>query len=291
MNKILSGKEVAKSIQEKIISELEFLKLKPRMVILQVGVDASSSYYAQNIIRQGTKLGCEILYQQLPQNTTHSELEQVIRRFNQDKQIHGIMIQKPLPGHIDDYKINLLVLPEKDIDGINPQNLGNIFMDKPAFVPCTAEAVIELLKYYEIKTAGKHVVVLGRSVVVGKPLIGLLLQKNDFGNATTTVCHSKTPNLIHLTGTADILVAAIGKPLYVTADMIKPRCVCVDVGINEIQDSQKGKIFVGDIAYEECLDKAAAITPVPGGIGSITTSLLIRNLIRATKCFSRQEKH
>ncbi len=282
MEKILSGKLVAQAILEQIKDILGKLSLIPTLALIRVGHDPASVFYVQNIIKQANKLGMHIELTDLPEKIQIDSFIGIIGHLNVNPKINGIMIQKPLPKKISDELINSSINPDKDIDGIHPFNLGKLFLSQAGFVPCTAQAVIELIKHYQIETRGKHVVILGRSPIVSKPLAGLLLNKTDYGNATVTICHSFTQNLVSVIKTADILVTAIGKPNYVTSDMIDRKTILIDVGINLISDIKKGEIYVGDIDYNSCFEKALAITPVPGGIGSITTSVLLRNLLEAT---------
>ena len=281
-SKILSGKPVALSIIDRLKFKLADCRAIPTMALIRVGNDPASAFYVQNIIKQGTKLGMDIRLIEVAESLSNGAFAKLVDQYNQNNDYHGIMIQKPLPKHIDETLIDNLVSPDKDIDGINPINIGRLFLNQPSFVPCTAAAVIEILKFYQIKTAKKNVVILGRSSVVGKPLIGLLLQKHDFGNATVTVCHSHSKDIPSIIRSCDIIIAAIGSPKFVTADMISENTICIDVGINQILDAEKGAIYVGDIDYQTCLGKASAMTPVPGGIGSITTSILLENLVIAT---------
>jgi methylenetetrahydrofolate dehydrogenase (NADP+)/methenyltetrahydrofolate cyclohydrolase len=280
MEKILLGKPVALAIFEKLRSQMTG-DLKPTMALIRIGNDPASDFYVKNIIKQASHLGLMIQLQDLPVEITTEELETIISRHNTDVTINGIMIQKPLPHHISEDVINLAINPDKDIDGIHPLNLGRIFMSQEGFSPCTASAVMSLIKFYKIETQSRHVVILGRSSVVAKPLAGFLLQKNHYGNATISLCHSFTKNLSSITTSADILISAIGKPYFVKASMIKENAVCLDVGINLVSDKVKGSVYVGDIDYNSCFDKALAITPVPGGIGSVTTSVLLENLVKA----------
>lgn len=290
MEKILSGKLVANTILDEIRNDLAVLKIKPFMTMILAGDDPASSFYVKNIIKQAAKLDMIVNLVNLSETVTTQEFTSRLSSLNEDNQVHGIMIQKPLPRQIDELLINNTVNPDKDIDGISPVNLGKLFLAQDCFVPCTAAATLELIRHYQIQTKGKHVVILGRSAVVAKPLAGLLLQKSQFGNATVTICHSYTENLEEITKSADILVTAIGKPRYVKAHMIKDKTICLDVGINLIQDDKKGDIYVGDIDYEDCFDKALAITPVPGGIGSITTSILLKQLLKAARLQEGKEK-
>jgi methylenetetrahydrofolate dehydrogenase (NADP+)/methenyltetrahydrofolate cyclohydrolase len=283
MEKVLNGKPVTTALVANISELISTLPMPPVMALIRMGNDPASGFYVQNIIKQGTKLGCAIKLMELEQTVCTEQVLSLIAQCNENPAIHGIMVQKPLPRHIDSIAIDNAISPDKDIDGINPLSLGRLFLEQESFAPCTAEAVIETIRYYGIETCGKHIVILGRSAVVGKPLAGLLLNKSNVGNATVTVCHSKTADIASITAQADILVAAIGSPHFVTAEMIGTNCVCLDVGINAIADAEKGQIYVGDIDYKGCYDKALAITPVPGGIGSVTTAILIRNLVKAAE--------
>jgi methylenetetrahydrofolate dehydrogenase (NADP+)/methenyltetrahydrofolate cyclohydrolase len=290
MEKKLTGKPVAQEIIEKMKTQLALCQTTPVMAIIKAGSDPASVYYTENIVRQGNKLGMIIQLSELPENTTTRDFVSTIEQNNANPRIHGIMIQKPLPDQLDEELINNTIAATKDIDGINPLNLGKLFLEQHSFVPCTAAAVMELIKFYKIGVSGKHVVILGRSPVVGKPLIGLLLQKSDYGNATVTVCHSKTKNMASITRTADIVIAAIGKPNFLIADMIKHDAICIDVGINQIRDADDNDVYVGDIDYNSCLEKASAITPVPGGVGTITTAILLNNLMLAALAANPLEK-
>ncbi len=284
MEKILSGKPLAKLIQSKIKFLIAQEGIQPKMFLIQVGEDPASSYYVQNIINIGNKLGCEVLYNQYPANFTPEDLLTVLDYANTDPSINGIMLQKPLPPSFDELKIAESINPQKDIDCLHPINLGHIILEKDGLVPCTPLAVIYILRYYKIEVEGKHIVIIGRSNIVGKPLANMFLWKKPYANATVTVCHSRTKNLKDITCSADILIAALGKPSFVKEEMIKPESVLIDVGINQITDKDGNQFYVGDIDYNSCFDKVNAITPVPGGIGSITTSLLFLNLLKA--CFT-----
>ena len=259
------------------------------MLLIQVGADPASDYYVQNIIKTGSKLGCNVIYRILDSDIDQSMLIKIIQEGNIDPLIHGIMIQKPLPKTIDEKLINMTINPDKDIDGIHPMNLGRIVVEDEYLIPCTPSAVLKTIEYYGISTAGKHVVIIGRSTVVGKPLATLLVRKANPGDATVTICHSKTQELPVITRSADIIVAAIGKANFITEDMIGDNTVLIDVGINLITDLTSATHYVGDIDYNSCFDKALAITPVPGGIGTITTSVLFENLL-ATALVQEQNK-
>lgn len=286
----LSGKAIALAINKASRSIIADHGIKPKMLLIQVGEDPASSYYVQSIVNTAPKLGCEAELLTLESDCGQTKLLEIVLQANSDPTIHGIMIQKPLPKGIDDSLINLSVNPDKDLDALHPINLGKILMENEVFLPCTPAAVYYTLKYYGIDPKGKKTVILGRSNVVGKPLANILLWKRAFANATVTVCHSQTANLVDICQNADILIAAIGKPNFVTADMVATGSVLIDVGINEISKPDGGSTYVGDILFDACKEKAAAITPVPGGIGRITTSVLYLNLVKACLMAAGQNK-
>ena len=281
MIKELTGKPVATMINRATTELINNHSLKPRMLLIQVGDDPASGYYVQSIVTNGKKLGCETTLLNLPGNTSEKALLDCIIKANQNPEIHGIMIQKPLPRSISEFTINAAIAPHKDLDAIHPFNLGLIMQDGDGFLPCTPAAVYFLMRYYGINPESGHTVILGRSNVVGKPLANMLLWKKAAANATVTICHSRTPDLSSYTRRADILISAIGKANYVHADMVKDNCILIDVGINEITQADGAVKFVGDIDYNSCFPKALAITPVPGGIGRITTAVLYLNLVKA----------
>ncbi len=281
MKKELKGKAITLAINKVSRAIIAEYSLKPRMQLIQVGEDSASSFYVHSILKKATQLGCEAELISLPQDACQDTLLNQIQNANSDPAIHGVMLEKPLPPGMDDSLINMSIDPDKDIDALHPLNLGKILMEEEIFVPNTAEAVYCTLKYYGIDPMGKNLVILGRSNVVGKPLANMLLWKRPYANATVTVCHSRTANLAEICRRADILISAIGKAHFVGPDMIKDGAILIDVGINE-QKAPDGSIsYVGDIDFNACYDKALAITPVPGGIGRITTSLLYLNLVRA----------
>lgn len=282
MDKQLTGKPVATKLKNFIKAKMEQESLQPTMALIQLGKDPASQFYVENIIKNGAKLGCHIDLITLAVETTEAELAAKIQDLNDDVSYHGIMIQKPLPRHIDDTEINSLVSPLKDIDSLNPINLGKIVLEADGFLPCTPFAVWLMMQYYGIDPQGKKLVILGRSAVVGKPLANILLWKRPFANATVTVCHSKTKDLEMITQEADILISAIGVPHFVKPNMIRDGAILIDVGINEVSDEPGDTKYVGDIDYNGCIDKALAITPVPGGVGTVTTAVLMANLVKAS---------
>lgn len=288
MEKVLSGKPIALAIKRVSKTLIAELGLKPKMLLIQVGEDPASSYYVQSIIATAAKLGCEAELLSLAADSSEQDLLKVINTANADSTVNGIMLQKPLPKGFNDTAINFSINPDKDIDALHPVNLGKILMETDGFVPCTSLAVYYTMKYYGINPEGKKLVILGRSNVVGKPLANMMLWKKV--NATVTVCHSHTANLADICREADILISAIGRANFVKADMVKENAILLDVGINEIIGSGGDSSYVGDIDYNACYDKALGITPVPGGIGRITTSLLYLNLIKAAMLAHRINK-
>lgn len=278
MTIIIDGKELAKKTREGLKIKVETLKEKgiyPKLAVIMVGEDPSSKIYVKNKSRACEEIG--ILYEEhlLDANIEMQELLELIEELNERNDIHGILLQSPIPKHLD---INLAfrsIKPEKDVDGFNPINVGKLSLNQECFVSCTPFGVMKMLEEYNVEVEGKHAVVLGRSNIVGKPMVQCLLNKN----ATVTVCHSKTQNIKEITKQADILVCAIGKPKFVTEDMVKEGAVVIDVGINRNED---GKIC-GDVDFEHVKEKASMITPVPGGVGPMTIAMLMNNIVKAAK--------
>jgi methylenetetrahydrofolate dehydrogenase (NADP+)/methenyltetrahydrofolate cyclohydrolase len=219
----------------------------------------------------------------LPAQTTEDELIEKIKALNNDSKIHGILVQLPLPAHIDEQKVLQAIDPIKDVDGFHPVNVGKLVIGLDTYLPCTPAGIQELLKRSDINPSGKHVVVVGRSNIVGKPIANILLQKRDWANATVTVCHTGTRDISYFTRQADILIVAMGKPEFIRGDMIKPGAVVIDVGVNRIDDpnAEKGYRIVGDVHFESAFEVAGAITPVPGGVGPMTIAMLMKNTLQA----------
>ncbi|HNX00563.1 MAG TPA: bifunctional 5,10-methylenetetrahydrofolate dehydrogenase/5,10-methenyltetrahydrofolate cyclohydrolase [Candidatus Cloacimonadota bacterium] len=278
---VLSAKPLLKERYEQLAVQVQKLVQKPILSVIVLGDEPASRFYVQNVEKQGTKTGIIVQVHRLPIETTQTDLLQLIKRMNLDPGVNGIMLQKPFPSHIDEDEIVMAIEPSKDVDGFHPINLGNIMLEKDGLVPCTPAAVLEMMDFYGIHPHGKHVVIIGRSNIVGKPLANLLLQKKEIGNATVTVCHSQTRNMTEITRQADILIVAIGKPEFVTGDMLKYGSIVLDVGINEVLDHEGKPHYVGDVDYNSCVEIASAITPVPGGVGSVTTYRLLRNTFQA----------
>ena len=287
MNKRLSGKKIAKKIYAKIKEDIELKKITPKLVILLIGNDPAAEYYVQNLEKKGLKIGIDVETKILDVSIDQKSLLEKINKLNNDFNVNAIMLQKPLPSHLDESEIVMKIDSGKDVDAFHPLNMGNLVLDKEGFIPATPAAVLELLTHNEIETNGKHIVIVGRSDIVGKPLANLLLRKSDTGNATVTVCHSRTKDLAFHTKQADILIAAIGKPLFIKPDMVGENAIVIDVGVNQIEDVEKGYRYVGDVDYEACFEKVSAITPVPGGIGTITTAMLLNNVLLAYKMQSK----
>lgn len=276
--KLLTGKEVAQKIDQEILAEVQELKTKgitPALRILIVGEAADSLAYANSAKKIAEKLGivCEI--EQLPGETTHEAFGRIVKERNADKRIHGIIVARPLPKHINEDIVKQVLTPEKDVDCLNPVNAGKIMAgDLTGFPPATPQAVLEILRYYQLPMSGKEAVIIGRSMVVGKPLSMLLLGEN----ATVTVCHSKTQDLPAVCRRADILIAAIGKARMITSNYIKPGATVIDVGINVVE----GKLC-GDVDTDAAMDVAGTVTPVPGGVGTVTTRVLLKHVVRAAR--------
>ena len=278
MAQIIDGKELAKNIREKLKDEVIELKnadINPKLAVIMVGDDKASKVYVKNKSKACEDVGIEYEEYLLPAETKMEELLELIEKLNNDETVHGILVQSPLPQGLDANVAFRTISPKKDVDGFNPINVGKLSLNQDCFVSCTPFGVIKMLEAYNIPIEGAHAVVIGRSNIVGKPLVQCLLNKN----ATVTVCHSRTKDLKEMTKQADILIAAIGKPKFVTEDMVKDGAVVIDVGINRMDD---GKL-VGDTDFENIKEKASHITPVPGGVGPMTIAMLMHNVVKAAK--------
>ncbi len=282
---LIDGNEIAQSIVEELTLEVSQIQgEKPCVVFIRVGEDPASVSYVKKKEKTAAKIGIESRLQVFPSTISQEQLIQEVALLNQDKKIHGILVQSPLPSHIEERAIFNHVSELKDVDGFNATNLGKLCQEQEdAFISCTPGGIIELIKRKNISTEGKHVVVLGRSLIVGKPAGMLFLRKGFPGNATVTFCHSRTPDLANHTQQADILIAAIGKPKFVTQEMVKEGATIIDVGINRIVDSTRKSGFrlVGDVDFEQVAPKSAFITPVPGGVGPMTVAMLMKNTVQA----------
>ena len=286
MTTLINGKETGQKIQQQIKLEVNALNnkgIEPCLAVILVGDDPASQVYVRNKKRTCGELGILSLEHKLPSQTSQDDLEGLVKKLNEDSSVHGILCQFPLPQGLNEERVIHTISTDKDVDGLHPFNVGLLATGKPRFISCTPWGVMQLLKHAGIDTEGKHAVVLGRSNLVGRPLSILLSEKS--ANCTVTVCHSRTKNLASVTSQADILVAAIGRPEYVTADMVKPGAVVIDVGINRIEDpsATKGSRLVGDVSFEAAAEKATAITPVPGGVGPMTIAMLMANTVNAAR--------
>ena len=286
MSELISGKIISAQINEELCLEVKQLKTKgiePCLAVVLVGEDPASEVYVRNKKRTSEEIGMRSIGHNLPDTTTQRELETLIQSLNADPAVHGILCQFPLPEGLDEKKVIQTIAPEKDVDGLHPLNAGLIAMGIPKFISCTPYGVLQMLKRSGISTSGKNAVVLGRSNLVGRPIATLLSSKG--WDATVTVCHSRTSDLAGVTSQADILIAAIGIPEFVKANMVKPGAVVIDVGINRIDDPNKAKgtRLVGDVAFEEVAAKSSFITPVPGGVGPMTIAMLMVNTVNAAR--------
>ena len=282
---LIDGNQIAQEVLDELQSRISAFECgKPCVTFVRVGDDPASISYVKKKEKTAASLGIDARLLVFPATISENQLLAEIDRLNGDISVHGILVQAPLPPHINDVQIFNRVSPAKDVDGFNAVNLGKLCQEQPdAFRSCTPAGIIELIKRTNIETAGKRVVVLGRSLIVGKPIGMLLLNRSIPGNATVTFCHSRTHNLPAHTREADLLIAAIGKPNFVTADMIKPGCAVIDVGINRIEDSSRksGYRLVGDVDFEQVAPKTSHITPVPGGVGPMTVAMLMANTVQA----------
>ena len=278
MAEILNGKELAKKIRSNLKTEVEELKKQekyPKLAVIMVGNNQASSIYVRNKSKACDELGIDFEEYLLPEETSMHELLTLIEKLNGEKTVKGILLQSPIPVHLDIQKAFEKISPKKDVDGFHPISVGQACIGQDTFIPCTPLGIVKLLEEYQIPVEGKNVVILGRSNIVGKPLMQCMLRKN----ATVTICHSKTRNIKEITKQADILIAAIGKPKFITEDMVKENAVVIDVGMNRLEN---GKLC-GDIDFDGVEKKASYITPVPGGVGPMTIAMLMQNVVKATK--------
>ncbi len=285
---ILSGKEVSLAVKSDLKGRIEKLKergIVPGLTAVLVGEDPASQVYVRSKERQSAKLGFNSQVLRLDASTSQDELMKVVRDLNEDDKVHGILVQLPLPEHIDSQLIIEAIDPRKDVDGFHPVSVGKLVLDLDGFVSCTPAGILEIMKYYRIKTEGKHVVVVGRSNIVGKPMANLMIQKKELGNATVTLVHTRTPDMGVHTRQADILIVAAGVPEFITGDMVKKGAVVIDVGINRVDDAsrEKGYRLVGDVDFARVSEKCFAITPVPGGVGPMTIAMLLSNTVKAAE--------
>ncbi|HSV76481.1 MAG TPA: bifunctional methylenetetrahydrofolate dehydrogenase/methenyltetrahydrofolate cyclohydrolase FolD [Bacteroidales bacterium] len=286
---LIDGKKIAEKIKEEIAAEVKGIKDRdekvPHLAAILVGEDAASQTYVNSKAKACHEVGFDSSTYRFPDDVSEEELLETVRFINNDPEIDGLIVQLPLPKHIDNHKVIETIAPQKDVDGFHPVNVGRMTIGLPAYISATPNGVLELLKRSGIKTSGKSCVILGRSNIVGKPMSILMARNTEPGNATVTVCHSKTSNLKAITSAADILIVAMGQPEFVTADMVKKGAVVIDVGIHRVESptSKSGFRLTGDVKFDEVAPKASFITPVPGGVGPMTIVSLLMNTLKASK--------
>ncbi|MBT8322871.1 MAG: bifunctional methylenetetrahydrofolate dehydrogenase/methenyltetrahydrofolate cyclohydrolase FolD [Eudoraea sp.] len=284
---LLDGKKISNQIKEEIAAEVAQMKEKgekvPHLAAVLVGNDGASLTYVGSKVRSCKRIGFESTLKHLPEETTEEVLLDLVHQLNEDPDIDGYIVQLPLPKHINEEKILMAVHPDKDVDGFHPMNFGKMALDMETFISATPFGIMELLKRYEVETEGKHVVVIGRSHIVGRPISILMSQKRKTANATVTLTHSRTKDIGSLTRQADIVVSALGVPNFLKADMVKEGAVIIDVGITRVPDSsrERGYYITGDVDFENVSPKASYITPVPGGVGPMTIAMLLKNTLIA----------
>jgi len=284
---LIDGKKISAIVKEELKEAISKLKSEgkkvPGLVTILVGNNPASEIYVASKGKACIEIGMFSKTEKLSPDISESELLSIVDSYNKNPDIHGILVQLPLPKHINEDKVIEAILPKKDVDGFHPVSVGNLVIGKETFLSCTPAGIQELLKRYNIETKGKHVVVLGRSNIVGKPIANIMLQKRENANSIVTVCHSAAPDVSYYTKQADILIAAIGSANFVKADMVKEGVVVLDVGINRIEDSSKKKGYrvVGDVDFDEVAPKSSFITPVPGGVGPMTIAMLLKNTFKA----------
>ena len=277
---IIDGKVISTAVRKRVTEETSAFTAQtgviPHLAAVLVGDDPASQVYVRNKERACAKCGLKSTLHRLPAETTQQQLFDLVTQLNADPSVHGILVQLPLPKHLDSIAILDAILPGKDVDGFHPENVGLMLQGRPRFLPCTPHGVMQMLEHENIETAGKHAVIIGRSDIVGKPMAALLIQRG--ADATVTICHSRTTDIAAVTRQADILVAAVGIPEFVKGNMVKPGAVVIDVGINRVDDK-----LVGDVDYAAVSETASAITPVPGGVGPMTIATLLQNTLKAAR--------
>lgn len=277
---ILFGEPVAKKITDDIKNQIKAKQASPGLAVILIGNNPASEIYVKVKVEKSKMIGIQSYVHRLPSDATQSQILDIIYQLNIDPNVHGILIQLPLPKHINSQAIIQAISPSKDVDGFHPVNVGKLLADIPGgFIPCTPAAILEIFKYYDIPLSGKNISIIGRSNIVGKPLAALLMQKNIYANATVTVLHSNSHNIISNLKNADIIVACIGQPLFLKSDMISSNTTVIDVGITRVPatSSQNGYKLIGDTDFNNLIAKCSAITPVPGGVGPITVAMLMKN--------------
>jgi methylenetetrahydrofolate dehydrogenase (NADP+) / methenyltetrahydrofolate cyclohydrolase len=289
---LIDGKETSNSIKEELkIKTDELIKngTRPGLAVLLVGEDAASGVYVRSKEKSCLALGFHSVVERWEAESSEEKILEQVEKWNLDDEIHGILVQLPLPKHINEEKVLLSINPEKDVDGFHPVNLGKLMLGIEGHQPCTPKGIVELLARYDIETSGKHCVVVGRSNIVGKPITNLMYQKSENANCIVTICHSAAEDLSYYTKQADILIAAVGRPEMITSDMVKDGVVIVDVGINRVEDQsrERGYRLCGDVDFDSVKEKCSAITPVPGGVGPMTIAMLMQNTYDSAVRFSK----
>ena len=286
-SKVLSGKDTAVAVYASFKNRLDILSEKgiiPGLCVILVGDDPASQIYVKTKSKKLQSLGLRSKNIYLNNDVSQNELIQTINGLNQDSNYHGILVQMPLPSHIDSQLIINSIDSTKDVDGFHPENVGWLSIGKPRFIPCTPKGIMKIFKHYNIELSGKDIVVIGRSNIVGRPMSILVSSNGEWSNGTCTICHSRTKNLKQYTRNADVVISAIGKPNYLKADMIKKGSIIIDVGINRVEaENDKGYKIIGDVDYNSVIDKVSFITPVPGGVGPMTIAMLVENTIEAAE--------
>jgi len=284
---ILSGKDVSQSVYKSLLNRISSLKdqnTTPGLAVVIVGEDPASQVYVRSKTKKFKQLNLNTESFKLPDSTSEDELLKLIHTLNESHQYHGILVQLPLPRQIDSQRVLETIDPKKDVDGFHPENVGLLSIGRPRFVPCTPKGIMRILSYYNIDLKGKHVVVVGRSNIVGRPISILTSLKQEGSNGTTTICHSGTPDISQFTKSADVIIVALGVPQFLTGDMLQDGAVVIDVGINRMDaDTEKGYKLVGDAHWESISSKISAATPVPGGVGPMTIAMLIENTVEAAE--------
>lgn len=286
--KIIDGRQIAAQMREELKQRIAVLRqqgIQPGLAVILAGDDPASQSYVKSKAKACAEIGIYSVDNRLPAEVSKEELLSRIEQFNRDERIHGILVQLPLPEHIDEMGILMAISPEKDVDGFHPVNVGKMVIGQRCFLPCTPHGIVQMLVRSGVPLEGAEVVIVGRSNIVGKPLANLLIQKSRLGNATVTVCHTKTRNLAEHVRRADIVIAAAGRPRTITAEMVREGAVVIDVGVNRVEDpaAKNGCRLVGDVDFESVRQKASMITPVPGGVGPMTITMLLYNTVESAE--------
>jgi methylenetetrahydrofolate dehydrogenase (NADP+)/methenyltetrahydrofolate cyclohydrolase len=286
--KIIDGRQIAAQMREELKQRIAVLRqrgIQPGLAVILAGDDPASQSYVKSKAKACAEIGIYSVDNRLPAEISEEELLSRIEQFNRNERIHGILVQLPLPEHIDEMRVLMAISPEKDVDGFHPVNVGKMVIGQRCFLPCTPHGIVQMLVRSGVQLEGAEVVIVGRSNIVGKPLANLLIQKSRLGNATVTVCHTKTRNLAEHVQRADIVIAAAGRPRTITAEMVREGAVVIDVGVNRVEDpaAKNGYRLVGDVDFESVQQKASMITPVPGGVGPMTITMLLYNTVESAE--------